>query len=45
VVRAGGRADDWRVSPDLPDIVRRLARAAGLHPHPLTARSLWIASD
>jgi len=42
VVRAGGRADDWRVSPDLPDIVRRLARAAGLHPHPLTARSLWM---
>jgi hypothetical protein len=42
VERAGGRADEWRVSPDLPDIVRRLARAAGLHPHPLTARSLWF---
>jgi hypothetical protein len=42
VRRAGGRADEWRVSPDLPDIVRRLARAAGLHPNPLTARSLWF---
>jgi len=43
VVGAGGRADDWRVSPSLPDIVRRLARAAGLRPHPMTARSLWMA--
>jgi len=45
VVRAGGRADGWRVSPDLPDIVRRLARAARLQPHPLTARSLWFGAS
>lgn len=40
--RQGGRADQWRATIDLPDIVRRLDRAAGLSHRELTARSLWI---
>lgn len=41
-VHAGGRADEWRFPADLPDIVRRLDRAAGLSHAELTARSLWL---
>ena len=37
----GGRADEWRFPADLPLIVKRLARATGLHPEKLTARSLF----
>ena len=40
---AGGRADEWRFPADLPDRQRQLARAAGLQPRELTARSLWLA--
>jgi hypothetical protein len=43
ILRAGGRADDWRFSVDLPDLVRRLDRAAGLDHRRLTAKSLWLA--
>lgn len=39
---AGGRADEWRFPAALPDRQRSLARAAGLDPRELTARSLWI---
>jgi hypothetical protein len=39
---AGGRADEWRFRPVLPEIVAKLDRAAGLDHHELTARSLWI---
>jgi len=39
---AGGRTDEWRFPADLPDSVRRLARAAGLDPRELTARSLFV---
>jgi Methyltransferase domain len=39
---AGGRADQWRFRPQLPDIVAKLDRAAGLDHRELTARSLWI---
>lgn len=42
VVGEGGRSDQWRLALDLPDIVRRLARAAGLKPDPLAVRSLWL---
>jgi hypothetical protein len=38
----GGRADEWRFRPALPDIVAKLDRAAGLDHRELTARSLWI---
>jgi len=37
----GGRADQWRFKYDPPLIVKRLARASGLRPESLTARSLF----
>jgi SAM-dependent methyltransferase len=39
---AGGRADEWRFRVELPDLVRRLDRAAGLDHRELRARSLWL---
>jgi hypothetical protein len=42
VERAGGRADEWRFPADLPPTQRGLARAAGLDPRELTARSLLL---
>ena len=42
-VSAGGRSDDWRFRIELPERQKQLARAAGLQPRELTARSLWIA--
>ena len=38
----GGRSDEWKFRIDPPPIVKRLARAAGLHPEVLTARSLLL---
>lgn len=38
---AGGRADEWRVPASLPPRQRDLARAAGLRPTELLARSLF----
>jgi hypothetical protein len=43
VALAGGRADEWRFPADLPRLQRDLARAAGLEPRELTARSLWLS--
>lgn len=40
---AGGRADEWRFPADLPARQRDLARAAGLDPRELTARSLFLS--
>jgi Methyltransferase small domain len=40
--RAGGRADEWRFPADLAPTQRTLARAAGLDPRELTARSLFL---
>lgn len=37
----GGRSDEWRARIEAPAIVRRLAKAAGLRPAILTARSLY----
>lgn len=42
--RAGGRADQWRVRVELPPIVAKLDRAAGLDHRELTGRSLWVAA-
>jgi predicted RNA methylase len=39
--RQGGRADLWKARIDVPPLVRRLAKAAGLRPEMLTARSLF----
>ena len=41
---AGGRADEWRVRAELPPIVAKLDRAAGLNHREITGRSLWLAS-
>ncbi len=43
VVGAGGRADEWRFRIELPPIVAKLDRAAGLNHREITGRSLWIA--
>jgi hypothetical protein len=42
---AGGRADEWRVRAELPPIVEKLDRAAGLNHRELTGRSLWLAVE
>ncbi len=42
VERAGGREDEWRFAVDLPPTQLALARAAGLAPRELTARSLFL---
>jgi SAM-dependent methyltransferase len=39
---AGGRADEWRFKADLPPLVAKLDRAAGLNHRELTGRSLYI---
>jgi hypothetical protein len=39
----GGRGDEWRFPIELPAIVAKLDRAAGLDHRELTARSLWMA--
>jgi predicted RNA methylase len=39
---AGGRGDEWRFDVALPERQQALARAAGLEPRELTARSLWL---
>ena len=38
----GGRADEWKARVDIPPLVKRLAKAAGLRPEMLTARSLFV---
>ena len=38
----GGRADEWKARIDAPPLVKRLAKAAGLRPEVLTARSLLV---
>lgn len=39
---AGGRSDEWRFRVPLPERQAQLARAAGLDPRELTARSLYV---
>ena len=40
---AGGRDDEWRFRVELPAIVAKLDRAAGLNHRELKARSLWLS--
>jgi hypothetical protein len=40
--QAGGRADEWRIRAELPAIVKKLDRAAGLDHREMTGRSLWL---
>jgi len=42
--QAGGRADEWRFRVELPEIVRRLDKAAGLDHRELTGRTLWLGA-
>lgn len=42
VAAAGGRADEWRTTLVLPDITRRLGRAAGLDAAGATGRTLYL---
>jgi hypothetical protein len=42
VTAAGGRADEWRFPASLPARQQALARAAGLAPRELTARTLYL---
>jgi SAM-dependent methyltransferase len=42
VEAAGGRADEWRLRAELPPIVAKLDRAAGLNHREITGRSLWL---
>ena len=39
---AGGRADEWRLRTELPAIVAKLDRAAGLNHREITGRSLYL---
>jgi len=39
---AGGRADEWRLRTELPAIVAKLDRAAGLNHREITGRSLFL---
>ena len=41
-ISAGAREDEWRFSVSLPPRQRTLAKAAGLNPQELTARSLYV---
>ena len=41
-VAAGGRADEWRIRVELPAMVAKLDKAAGLNHRELTGRSLWL---
>jgi hypothetical protein len=42
IERAGGRADEWRFRVELPAIVAKLDRAAGLDHREITGRSLFL---
>jgi SAM-dependent methyltransferase len=43
IVAAGGRADEWRFAPDLPNVLAELDEAAGFRREALTARSFWFS--
>ena len=43
VIQAGGREDAWRFRVELPAIVAKLDRAAGLDHREVSGRSLWLA--
>jgi hypothetical protein len=39
---AGGKADEWRFSAELPPLVQLFDRAAGLNHREMTARSVYV---
>jgi hypothetical protein len=42
IAQAGGRADEWRFRVQLPDLLKRFDRAAGLRHDELTARTFYL---
>lgn len=40
--QAGGRADEWKLRVELPDLIRRLDRSSGMRHDQLKARSLYV---
>ncbi len=42
IVRAGGRADEWRLPIELPPLLEKFDRAAGLNHRELTFRSVFV---
>ncbi len=42
---AGGRQDVWKFRVELPELLLRLDRAAGLDHRELAGRSLWLSED
>lgn len=42
LAKVGGRADEWRFNVQLPAMVKRLARATGLRPEVMTARTISL---
>jgi protein-L-isoaspartate O-methyltransferase len=42
LARVGGRADEWRLPVDLPPLLEKFDRAAGLNHRELTFRSLFV---
>jgi hypothetical protein len=45
VLAAGGREDEWRFRPSLPELLARFDRAAGLDHRELTARTLYLGGS
>ncbi|RPI25984.1 MAG: class I SAM-dependent methyltransferase [Acidobacteria bacterium] len=41
--KEGGKEDQWRFTPPMPERLRLLDKAAGLDHRELTCRSLWVA--
>lgn len=39
--QAGGRADEWKLRVELPDLIRRLDRSTGMRHDQLKARTLF----
>jgi len=42
IISEGGRADEWRFHPALPERLALMDRAAGLDHREITGRSLWL---
>jgi hypothetical protein len=42
LTRAGGQADEWRLPIELPPLLEKFDRAAGLNHRELTFRSLFV---
>src|SRR4029079_7386352 len=41
----GGREDEWRFRPEMPENLRLMDKAAGLDHREITGKSLWMAGS